>query len=46
MDDDASNTYSYIKLYSDIAAAQTFIIEHILYLPLEYPFGLNIVGYI
>lgn len=46
IDNDVSSTYRYIKLYPDIVVANAFIIEHILYLPLDYPFGSNVIGYI
>ena len=45
MDDDTLNVYWYIKLYPNIAAAHSFIIDKILYIALYYIFGSNVVEY-
>ena len=45
MEDDVSRAYCYCKLHSDVSAAHTFIIDLLLFLPLEYVFGSNVVNF-
>ena len=45
MEDNVLGTYRHCKLHSDISAVHVFMIDLILFLPLEYIFGSNIVNF-
>ena len=45
IEDDVSSTYCYYKLHYDISVSYNFIIDLIIFLPLEYVFGSNVVKF-
>ena len=45
IEDNVSGAYRHCKLHPDVSAANTFIIDHILFLPLGYVFGSNVINF-
>ena len=45
IEDDVPGAYRHCKLHLDVSTAQAFIIDLILFLPLGYVFGSNIVNF-